>query len=102
MQANSFGPGVGGVSADVPLDENSGVRVEIVVTSQTMIYRDVSQIPASVNGEIHNLQQAAEEGTLDDLNTETFISAWGQRSGDRIVADVLFYSDPRSIKKPGS
>jgi hypothetical protein len=102
VQANSFGPGVGGVSADSPLDENSGVRVEIVVTTQTMIYRDVTQIPAPVNGEIHNLQQAAEEGTLDDLNTETFISAWGRRSGERIVADVLFYSDPRSIKKSGS
>jgi hypothetical protein len=67
-----------------------------------MIYRDVTQIPAPVNGEIHNLQQAAEEGTLDDLNSRTFITTWGRRSGDRIVADVLFYSDPQSIKKPGT
>lgn len=41
-------------------------------------------------------------GGLDDLNTETFVSVWGRRSGDRIIADVLFYSNPRSLKKPGT
>lgn len=106
VQANSFGSGVGGVSGDAAMeenrDENSGTRVEIVVTVQTVIYRDVTQFPAPVNGEIHNVQQAAEEGTLDDLNSQTFITAWGRRSGDRIVANVLFYSNPQSIKKPGT
>jgi hypothetical protein len=62
----------------------------------------ITQIPEPVNGEIHNLQQAADEGSLDDLNSETFISVWGRRSGDRVIADVLFYSDPRTIKKPGN
>ena len=100
VQANSFGSGVGGVSGDSPLDENSGIKVEIVITGQTKIYRDVTQFPAPVNGEIHNVQQAAEEGTLDDLNSQTFITVWGRRSGDRIIADTVFYSNPQSIKKP--
>ena len=100
VQAVSFGTNVGGLTGDSPLDENSGIRVEIVVTGETMIYKDVTQFPAPVNGEIHNVQQAAEEGTLDDLNTDTFISVWGRRSGDRIIADVLFYSNPQSFKKP--
>jgi hypothetical protein len=82
------------------MDENSGIKVEIVVTGGTMIYKDVTQFPAPLNGEIHNVQQAAEEGTLDDLNTDTFITVWGRRSGDRIIADALFYSNPQSIKKP--
>ena len=100
VQAITFGTGVGGVAGDSPLDESSGVRVEVVVNSQTMIYEDVTVIPAPVNGEIHNLQQAAAEGTLDDLNEQTFITVWGRRSGDRIIADVLFYSNPQSLKKP--
>jgi hypothetical protein len=100
LQAVSFGSGVGGVSGDSPLDENSGIRVEIVVTGETMIYKDVTQFPAPVNGEIHNVQQAAEEGTLEDLNSQTFVTVWGRRSGDRIIADTLFYSNPQSIKKP--
>lgn len=102
VQAVSFGPGVGGVSGDSPLDENSGIKVEVVVTGETVIYKDVTQLPAPVNGEIHNVQQAAEEGTLDDLNSQTFITVWGRRSRDRIVADTLFYSNPQSIKKPGT
>lgn len=102
VQANSFGSGVGGVSGNSPMDENSGIRVEIVFTGETKIYKDVTQFPAPVNGEIHNVQQVAEEGNLDDLNSQTFVSIWGRRSGDRIIADTLFYSNPQSIKKPGA
>ena len=81
------------------MDENNGIKVEIVVTGETKIYKDVTEFPAPVNGEVHNVQQAAEEGTLDELNTQCFLSVWGRRSGDRIIADVLFYMDPQSIKK---
>jgi hypothetical protein len=102
VQANTFGAGIGGVSGDSPIDENSGIKVEVVVTGETMIYKDVTQFPAPVNGEIHNVQQSAEEGTLDELNSQTFVNIWGRRSGDRIIADVLFYSNPQAIKKPGS
>ena len=102
VQAVSFGTGVGGVSRDAPVDENSGIKVEVVVTGETLIYKDVTQLPSPVNGAIHNVQQAAEEGTLDALNSQTFITVWGRRSGDRIVADTLFYSNPQSMKKPGN
>ena len=100
VQAHSFEAGVAGISGDSPIGEESGIKVEVVVTGVTMIYKDVTQIPPPVNGEIHNLQQAADIGTLDDLDSQTFISVWGRRSGDRIVADVLFYSNPQLIKKP--
>jgi len=100
VQAVTFNAGVGGVSGNSPMDENSGVKVEVVVTSQTLIYKNVTEIPEPVNGEIHGLQQAADEGTLDDLSSDTFITVWGRRSGDRIIADVLFYSNPKMIKKP--
>jgi hypothetical protein len=100
VQVNSFGSSIGGISGDTPMDEASGTRVEIVVTSQTKIFKDITQIPSPVNGEIHNVQQAAGPGILDDLNSQTFISVWGRRSGDRVVAEVLFYSNPQSIKKP--
>jgi len=100
VQAYSFEAGVAGISGDSLIDEESGIKVEVVVTGATMIYKDVTQIPPPINDEIHNLQQAADMGTLDDLDSQTFISVWGRRSGDRIVADVLFYSNPQLIKKP--
>ena len=102
VQAVTFDMGVGGISGDSPMNEGSGIQVEIVVTGETEIYKDVTEFPPPVNGEIHNVQQAADEGTLDDLNAESFLTVWGRRSGDRIVADVLFYSNPRSMKKPGT
>ena len=100
VQAYSFEAGVAGISGDSPIGEESGIRVEVVVTSATMIYKDVTEIPPPVNGEIHNLQQAADIGTLDDLNSDTFITVWGRRSGDRIIANVLFYSNPKLLNKP--
>lgn len=102
LQAVSFDMGVGGISGEAPMDENSGIQIEIVVTGESQIFKDVTEIPAPENGEIHNVQQAAEEGTLDDLTPESFLTVWGRRSGDRIIADVLFYSNPQSIKKPGT
>jgi hypothetical protein len=95
VQVYSF-TGIGGVGGDTT---DSGIRTEIVVSSQTKIYKDVTQLPPPVNGEIHNVQQAAEEGTLEDLSSESFLSVWGRSSGDRVIADVLFYSNPSSIKK---
>jgi hypothetical protein len=102
VQAVTFAVGAGGISSEAPMDENSGIRVEVVVTSQTKIYKDVTEIPEPVNGEIHNVQQAAAEGTLDDLDTQSFITVWGRRNGDRLIAEVLFYTNPQSIKKPGT
>jgi len=100
VQAVTFSVGVGGVAGESPMDENSGVKVEVVVTSQTQIFRDVTEIPEPVNGEIHGVQQAADEGSLEDMDTETFVTVWGRRSGDRLIAEVIFYSNPKHIEKP--
>lgn len=102
VQAVSFDSGVGGISGESPMDEDSGIKVEVVITGETRIYKDITQFPAPENGEIHNVQQTAAEGTLDDLSPQSFLTVWGRRSGDRIIADVLFYSNPQSIKKSGS
>lgn len=99
VQAVSFSVGVGGIAGEAPMDENSGIKVEVVVTGDTRIYQDVTEFPEPFNGEVHNVQQAAVEGTLDDLHTQSSITVWGRRSGDRIIADVLFYTNPESIKK---
>jgi hypothetical protein len=99
VQAVSFDMGVGGISGDAPIEEDSGIRVEVVITGATEIYKEVTQFPAPVNGQVHNVQQAVEAGTLDDLRPEISITVWGRRSGDRIVADVFLYMDPLAIQK---
>jgi hypothetical protein len=81
-------------------DENSGPKVEVVVTNETIIYRETTEIGKPQPGENQTVQQTVEESTLDELNTDSMITVWGRKSGDRIIAEVLFYSNPVMIKAP--
>src|SRR6266511_39608 len=76
----------------------SGPKVEVVVTSETIIYRDTTEAPSGNN---ETIQETVGEGSLDDLNSDSMIRAWGRKSGDRIIAEVLFYSSPMVSKRPG-
>lgn len=76
----------------------SGPKVEVVVTSETIIYRETTQPPSSQGGTI---QQTVAEGALNDLNSNSMLQVWGRKSGDRVIADVLFYSSPLVIQSPG-
>src|SRR5215216_1582577 len=78
--------------------KNDGPKVEIVITNETMIYRDIPQSVPS--GETATIQQTVAEGTLDDLNSQSMITVWGRKSGDRIIAGVLLYGNPVRIKAP--
>jgi hypothetical protein len=61
----------------------------VVVTHDTLIYRDVTPIgpgqPAG-NGVIH---QTVQTSSLDEIDQQTLLQVWGERQGDRIVARVL-------------
>jgi len=75
----------------------SGPEVEVVVTSETIIYRDTTDF--SEGGAV---QETVGEGTLDDLNSDSMVRVWGRKSGDRVIAEVLFYSSPVVVKSPGA
>jgi hypothetical protein len=80
---------------------NDGPKVEVVVTGETIIYLETTQPsgpPAS--GENLVLQQTVEEGSLDDLTSQSFVTVWGRKSGDRIIAEVVFISNPIMFKRP--
>jgi len=98
------------VEADQPIDSVSGSPVgigggpkfEVVVTAETLIYHDTTQPPARrpSGDDPRVIQQTVEEGTLDDLHTESMVMVWGGRSGDRVIAEVLVYSNPAYLQKP--
>ncbi len=83
-------------SGNVTTDSSfNGPVVEIVVTSQTIIYKDVTM--NQYNGEPpagQNIQQVVEPGSLDDIGKPSGIFIWGRKTGDRFIADVLVYSSP--------
>ena len=93
--------GEGEAVAGSPLD-NGGPKVEVVVNNATRIYIETTQ-PLNVpptSGEPQVLQQTVDEGSLDDLTSQSFVNVWGRKSGDRIIAEVLLISNPVIFKRP--
>jgi hypothetical protein len=88
-----------------PVGIGGGPKLEVMVTTETLIYHDTTEPPARrpTGGDPRVIQQTVEAGTLDDLSpSHSLVMVWGRRSGDRIIAEVLFYTNPQSIKKPGT
>ena len=88
----SFDTGIVGLSGDTP-------KVEIIVTNETIIYGETTDFTLRSPGENFTVQQTVEESTLDDLNSQTMFTVWGRRSGDRVIAVILFYSNPLMLNK---
>ena len=79
---------------------HDGPTVEVVVTSQTKIYIDVTM--RQFDGpppEGQKIQQVLESGSLDDVGQSSMLTVWGKKTGDRFIAEILVYSPPAFIKK---
>ena len=79
---------------------HDGPVVEVVVTTQTKIYRDITQ--QQFNGrrpDQGQIQQVVEPGTVDEMAQLSMITVWGRKTGDRYIADVLVYTPPPVLKK---
>jgi hypothetical protein len=79
---------------------NTGPKVEVIITNETMVYRDTTQPSQAPSGEDVTIRQTVEESTLDELNSQSEVTVWGRKSGDRIIAEVLLYSNPVLFKRP--
>lgn len=79
---------------------DEGPKVEVVITGQTKIWRDTTQISGPPGSGEVGVQQTVEDGTLDDLNQQSMLMVWGRKNGDRIIADAISYSNPVIFDKP--
>lgn len=79
-------------SVDTQTDGN-GQKLEVVVTSETTVYKDVTE-PPDVNAPPSDgkVQQKVAPGSLDEMGSHSMVSAWGERRGDRLIAKVVLYS----------
>lgn len=87
------GPGV-----EVEKKEGEWKQIEVVVTQDTKIYRDVPLSPEEIKkgGEF---QQKVEEATLADIKVGDLIEVWGEGKGERITAEVIHIQ--RMLGLPG-
>ena len=87
LQTVSFDPGSGWHLGDsnAPMDASSGPKVEVVVTGETIIYREDFEFGQS------SVQQTVQETTLDNLDSQMLITVWGRNNGDRVIAEIVLF-----------
>jgi hypothetical protein len=90
-------------AAGSPVGVGGGQEFEVVITAETLIYHDTTEPPTRrpTGDDPRELQQTVEAGTLESLNnSQSMVMVWGRKSGDRIIAEVLVYSNPAYLQKP--
>ncbi|MBK8900410.1 MAG: hypothetical protein IPM53_04440 [Anaerolineaceae bacterium] len=76
------------------IPRTDGPQLEVVITPETLIYRDVTDLsipPEQESGEREIVQQVRQVDSSDDVTGNLELEIWGERRGDRIVATVLVY-----------
>ncbi|GAB4581645.1 MAG: hypothetical protein Fur0022_43940 [Anaerolineales bacterium] len=102
---NTISIGTGNVTMIIDSEGQSssnyeGPVVEIVVTGDTQVYKEVNNFPGPPGtGETEQvIQQEVAEGSIEELGENSHVSVWGRKVGDRIIADILVYSEPVVMK----
>ena len=91
-------PGPGEEGEPVMEADYVGDKVEVVISNDTTIYRDVTPMgPENANKAV---QQIVELSTIDDISPQSSITVWGRKVGDRIIADIIVFSSPFMMKAP--
>jgi hypothetical protein len=102
----------GGSSPDSGLSTNdvsptpSGPVTEVVVSKETKIYRDTSMdnVPKPQPGSDTNLgiQQVLEPADVSSISSDSVVQVWGQKRGDRLIADTIVVIGTPVIMKSGA
>jgi hypothetical protein len=69
-----------------------GDKVEVVISNDTTIYRDVT--PMGPENAERDIQQILELSTIEAISPQSVITVWGRKAGDRIIADVILFLSP--------
>jgi hypothetical protein len=66
-----------------------GPVMEVVTTRDTLIYRDVTNFDGPISD--GKIQEQVAVGDFDEIGPNAMVEAWGERTGDRLIARVLVY-----------
>jgi hypothetical protein len=75
-----------------------GSQVEVVVTRETLMYQDVTFAQYNGGATSGSLPQVLKPGALDEVGEHSSIQVWGEKRGDRIVAQVIVYTFPAILQ----
>lgn len=76
-----------------------GPEVEVVIPHTAQIYLDTTEFALGGGSKI---KQTVEPGSVDEIGKNSMISVWGERRGDRIIAQTVLYTvtDLSAIPNP--
>jgi hypothetical protein len=77
----------------------TGQTHEVVVTGETAVYVDVTQENIDEAASDGKLNQKLKAGSIEEIGDLSYIQAWGERRGDRLIASVLVYTRPPVISR---
>jgi hypothetical protein len=72
----------------------NGPQLEVVLTRDTLLYRDVTDVAGQLpdeSGEVTITQEVLPAVNAGEIEAQMEVQVWGERRGDRIVADVLVF-----------
>jgi len=81
-------------------DTGAAQIVDVVVTGDTTIYHDITQMNFDGQPPSGSVQQKVEPGSLDNINTNSRVTVWGEQNGNQFTAKVLVYTDPMTFQRP--
>jgi hypothetical protein len=72
--------------------QHEGPVKEVVTTHDTLIYRDDLLQELGGVAPSGQVQQVLKPGSVDEIGMNSFVEAWGQTRGDRLVAEVVVFT----------
>jgi hypothetical protein len=73
-------------------------EVEVVATGETAVYKDVTQERLGAGPPSGGtIEQKLDPGQVEEIGKNSVVMAWGEKRGDRLVAEVLVYTGPPVI-----
>jgi hypothetical protein len=103
-QDNSLFLGTGNIEVNVEVIDgeatvsasSDGPEVEVVITGDTVIYEDITEHPIISpedveKGEMVVQRQVRQVDSLDGIEENMVVRAWGERRGDRVIAHTIVY-----------
>jgi hypothetical protein len=88
------------VAEDGSVSTNAnGKEIEVVVTNETLIRVDVTHESFDDFPAGGTIEQKLKPGSVEEIDDYSFVQAWGDKRGDRVVAHVLVYTPPPVISR---
>ncbi len=86
-------------SASVPA---SGTETEVVITKETIIYQQVIDYDDwnDMSSSGGTIQMKVQSGSVEEMGEGSIVTVWGDKRGERVVADVVLYSEPVVFSSP--